>query len=381
MTVHRDRAVVAAQLGRPPRAMRAVAHRCPCGNPDVVETSPRLADGTPFPTLYYLTCPRAASAIGTPRGVRADARDDRAAGTTTPSWRRPTGARTSAYLARREAIEHGRRRSTGSAPAACRTGSSACTCWSRHALAAGPGVNPLGDEALARWSRGGRPARACGPDADRTVTRVAAIDCGTNSVRLLVADVGRRRRCTTSHREMRIVRLGQGVDRTGGSPRRRSSAPGSRWPSTPRVDRRHGAERVRMVATSATRDAANRRDFVAMVRRDARRRSRGDHRRGGGGAVVRRRGRRPARRRGPLLLVPTSAAGRPNWCSAARRACGRTAWTSARVRMTERHLRDDPPTPAQVRRRSRATSAPRSRRAARTCRSTPAHVSSASPAR
>ena len=57
---------VAAQLRRPPRAIRAVAHRCPCGNPDVVETSPALPDGTPFPTLYYLTCPKAASAIGTP---------------------------------------------------------------------------------------------------------------------------------------------------------------------------------------------------------------------------------------------------------------------------------------------------------------------------
>jgi uncharacterized protein len=61
----RDTAAVAAQLGRPPRGLRAVAHRCPCGLPDVVETAPRLPDGTPFPTLYYLTCPKAASAIGT----------------------------------------------------------------------------------------------------------------------------------------------------------------------------------------------------------------------------------------------------------------------------------------------------------------------------
>src|SRR5690349_22230177 len=58
-----DAAVVARQLGRPPRGLRQVAHRCPCGLPDVVETTPRLADGTPFPTLYYLTCPRAVAAI------------------------------------------------------------------------------------------------------------------------------------------------------------------------------------------------------------------------------------------------------------------------------------------------------------------------------
>jgi hypothetical protein len=61
----RDVAAVTTQLGRPPRGVMGVAHRCPCGLPDVVETAPRLPDGTPFPTLYYLTCPRAASAIGT----------------------------------------------------------------------------------------------------------------------------------------------------------------------------------------------------------------------------------------------------------------------------------------------------------------------------
>ena len=65
MIDQRDAAAVAAQLGREPRGLRAVAHRCPCGLPDVVETAPRLSDGSPFPTLFYLTCPRAASAIGT----------------------------------------------------------------------------------------------------------------------------------------------------------------------------------------------------------------------------------------------------------------------------------------------------------------------------
>lgn len=59
-----DEAVVARQLGRPPRGLRRVAHRCACGLPDVVETAPRLAGGEPFPTLYYLTCPRAAAAVG-----------------------------------------------------------------------------------------------------------------------------------------------------------------------------------------------------------------------------------------------------------------------------------------------------------------------------
>ena len=60
-----DEAVIEAQLGRPPRSIHAIGHRCPCGNPDVVATEPRLEDGTPFPTTFYLTCPRAASMIGT----------------------------------------------------------------------------------------------------------------------------------------------------------------------------------------------------------------------------------------------------------------------------------------------------------------------------
>ena len=63
MIAPEDEAVVERQLGRPPRAIHDVGHRCPCGLPDVIETSPRLPDGTPFPTLYYLTCPRAVAAV------------------------------------------------------------------------------------------------------------------------------------------------------------------------------------------------------------------------------------------------------------------------------------------------------------------------------
>jgi uncharacterized protein len=55
--------VVEMQLGRPPRGVTAIAHYCPCGLPDVVQTQPRLPGGTPFPTLYYLTCPRACAAL------------------------------------------------------------------------------------------------------------------------------------------------------------------------------------------------------------------------------------------------------------------------------------------------------------------------------
>jgi hypothetical protein len=56
---------VSKQLGRPVRDIVAIAARCTCGNPIVVQTKPRLEDGTPFPTLYYLTLPAATSAIST----------------------------------------------------------------------------------------------------------------------------------------------------------------------------------------------------------------------------------------------------------------------------------------------------------------------------
>jgi len=56
-------AAIGEQLGREPRGVMAIAHTCPCGLPDVVKTAPRLPDGTPFPTLYYLTCPRASAAM------------------------------------------------------------------------------------------------------------------------------------------------------------------------------------------------------------------------------------------------------------------------------------------------------------------------------
>jgi hypothetical protein len=47
-----DERAIRAQLGRPPRAIHGVGHRCPCGLPDVVTTEPRLEDGTPFPTTF-----------------------------------------------------------------------------------------------------------------------------------------------------------------------------------------------------------------------------------------------------------------------------------------------------------------------------------------
>jgi exopolyphosphatase/guanosine-5'-triphosphate,3'-diphosphate pyrophosphatase len=96
------------------------------------------------------------------------------------------------------------------------------------------------------------------------MTRVAAIDCGTNSIRLLIADVADGT-LTDVHREMRIVRLGQGVDRTGRLAPEALERTRAALRDYAATIRSHDVERTRMVATSATRDAANRDEFVAMV--------------------------------------------------------------------------------------------------------------------
>ncbi|WP_327392311.1 DUF501 domain-containing protein [Streptomyces sp. NBC_01186] len=142
------------QLGRPPRGLRAIAHRCPCGLPDVVETAPRLEDGTPFPTTYYLTCPRAASAIGTleaggvMKEMTARLQEDEELAA---AYR---GAHED-YLARRDAIEE----LVGFPSAGGMPDRVKCLhVLVAHSLVAGPGVNPLGDEALAllpEWWRKG----------------------------------------------------------------------------------------------------------------------------------------------------------------------------------------------------------------------------------
>ena len=95
--------------------------------------------------------------------------------------------------------------------------------------------------------------------------RVAAVDCGTNSVRLLVADVHGRTKSDV-HREMRVVRLGQGVDRTGSLAAEAVERTRVALVDYARVCEDLGVDALRMVATSATRDASNRADFEAVVR-------------------------------------------------------------------------------------------------------------------
>ncbi len=141
-----DEETVAQQLGRPPRSIHAVGHRCPCGNPDVVTTEPRLPNGTPFPTTFYLTCPRAASKIGTLEGsglmkemeARLAEDADLAA-----AYR----AAHESYLAFRSTL--GEVPEIEGITAGGMPDRVKCLhVLAAHSLAAGPGVNPLGDEVL-----------------------------------------------------------------------------------------------------------------------------------------------------------------------------------------------------------------------------------------
>ena len=154
-----DVTAIAAQLGREPRGLRAVAHRCPCGLPDVVETAPRLPDGTPFPTLYYLTCPRATAAASglEASGLMRQMTERLADGPTRAGYERAHAD----YLARRDAAADAEglpRLPPGTQSAGGMPDRVKCL----HALAAYelavPGASQFGQEALAAmgdwWSRG-----------------------------------------------------------------------------------------------------------------------------------------------------------------------------------------------------------------------------------
>ena len=141
-----------SQLGRPVRDVVGVAARCVCGNPTVVSTKPRLADGTPFPTFYYLTHPGATIAMSQleAEGVMVELTEQLA----------ESEELRAAYQAAHEAFLADRAQygdvpeidgiSSGGMP----TRIKCLHALAGHALAAGPGVNPIGDLALARgtWS-------------------------------------------------------------------------------------------------------------------------------------------------------------------------------------------------------------------------------------
>jgi hypothetical protein len=141
-----DIAEVSRQLGRPARDILAIAARCVCGRPLVVKTKPRLGNGTPFPTLYYLTQPAATAAVSTLEAsgymveLQQLLQED-------PEVAAAYKQAHSSYLAEREAIElvdEIRDFSAGGMPLRVKC----LHALVGHSLAKGPGVNPIGDLAL-----------------------------------------------------------------------------------------------------------------------------------------------------------------------------------------------------------------------------------------
>ncbi len=187
--------------------------------------------------------------------------------------------------------------------------------------------------------------------------RVAGIDCGTNSIRLLIADAAPDGRLIDVVRQMRIVRLGQDVDRTGLLAPEALERTRVALANYAALIGEHHVERVRMTATSATRDAANRADFVAMVRAEL----------GIDPQVITGHEEAALSFAGALaglpgvegqLLVADIGGGSTELVLGQRPQDGVSTWGVAAlrshsmdvgcVRMTERHLRDDPPSAAQV---------------------------------
>jgi Uncharacterized conserved protein len=148
----RDVAAVSDQLGRPARDVIGIAARCACGAPTVVATAPRLSDGSPFPTLYYLSHPAATAAVSQleASGVMAEftallEEDD--------ELRAGYEAAHRSYLADRDAVAQVPE-IAGFSAGGMPTRVKCLHALVAHSLAAGPGVNPVGDLALARaeWS-------------------------------------------------------------------------------------------------------------------------------------------------------------------------------------------------------------------------------------
>lgn len=143
-----DLAAMQRQLGREVRGAVRVASRCECGEPNVVQTLPRLPDGTPFPTTYYLTCPKLSSLLGT---LEADGymRELEELLNSDSDVAAQYLAAHESYLADRIAlgeVEEIAGISAGGMPSRVKC----LHVLVAHSLAKGPGVNPLGDMTIAK---------------------------------------------------------------------------------------------------------------------------------------------------------------------------------------------------------------------------------------
>jgi exopolyphosphatase / guanosine-5'-triphosphate,3'-diphosphate pyrophosphatase len=245
-----DLTTVADQLGREPTTPFTVVARCPDGHPLVIRNEPIDVEGNPFPTLFWLTCPVASRAVSRLESEGWIARLNE---------RLAVEADLATSLERAH-DQYAQERARGHAAAAAfggvggtRTG---VKCLHAHyANHVAGGEDPVG-----AWT-----AERIEPFHDERPGRVAAIDQGTNSIRLLVAEPDGAGGFRELARDMVITRLGEGVDRTGRiAPEalERTVAVLARYC---RRARALHAERIQVAATAAVRDASNRTDLEHAV--------------------------------------------------------------------------------------------------------------------
>jgi exopolyphosphatase / guanosine-5'-triphosphate,3'-diphosphate pyrophosphatase len=289
-----DQAVIAGQLGRSPHDLTGIAARCPFGHPAIIETAPILTGGAPNPTLLYLTCPALtmvvsrAEAAGAVRALKTSCRDDE-------HVRGVLREITRLYQERRSVLVYDRTETAGIDPRLDAgiggpEGPEKASCLHAYAAAllavvsgwltpdgSTPGESTPHGRALAAragqvWTRFLPPVEEawcrdnrCARWSTRQIR--AAIDVGTISVRLLVADVadGRPRPLV---RMAEVTRLGQ--DLLPGRPlaeaaRRRTADMVARWV---KEARRKGADQIVLAGTSAAREAADGDEFIVTLGRE-----------------------------------------------------------------------------------------------------------------
>jgi exopolyphosphatase/guanosine-5'-triphosphate,3'-diphosphate pyrophosphatase len=246
-----DAGTIRLQLGREPSVPFVVAARCPGGHPLVIRNRPYDADGKPFPTLFWLTCPEAAKRVSRLESDGWIGRFNERAGID-ESFAAALDAAHAEYARERARTE----------PAALALGGvggsrTGVKCLHAHY------ANHLagGDDPVGAWVAG-----EVEPIHDESPVRVAAVDLGTNSIRLLVAAIRDDGELDEFARDMVITRIGKGVDRTG------AIDPEALGRTVEVLARYCGraralhAERIRVSATSAVRDASNRADLEGAVR-------------------------------------------------------------------------------------------------------------------
>ena len=245
-----DLRIVEEQLGREPTTAFTVVARCAEGHPLVIRNHPLDAEGKPFPTLFWLTCPEANKAVsrleseGAIAGLHERAETD-------PGFARALAAAHEAYAAERASAVPEARAWAG--VGGTRTGVKCLHAHYAHHLAGGE--DPVG-----AWVAG-----LVEPVHAERSGRVAAIDQGTNSIRLLVAEPDGHGGFAELARDMVITRLGEGVDQTGHITSEALRRTVEQLATFCRRARALHAEHIRVGATSAVRDATDRGGYERAV--------------------------------------------------------------------------------------------------------------------